>query len=163
MDGPLSLAAWLFVPEKVPRAGPPVVIVAVPGGSYSKAYFHMEVLGHPGYSFAEHMACRGYPVLALDHLGIGDSTRPADGDAVRLAVMAAANVEAVRQMREAIAHGTLSSRLPPLPDARFAGVGHSMGGCITIMQQANHRSYDAVAILGWTNQHLYLRGPEAEQ
>jgi pimeloyl-ACP methyl ester carboxylesterase len=31
-----------------------------------------------------------------------------------------------------------------------AGIGQSMGGCLLTVQQANHRSFDAVAFLGWS-------------
>ncbi|MEA3149202.1 MAG: hypothetical protein QOD56_141, partial [Gammaproteobacteria bacterium] len=34
------------------------------------------------------------------------------------------------------------------------GVGHSMGGLVIVLQQAQHRSYDAIALLGFSTRGL---------
>jgi pimeloyl-ACP methyl ester carboxylesterase len=47
--------------------------------------------------------------------------------------------------------GRSRSRFPGLP---LVGVGHSMGGCLAVMQQAEHGSFDAVATLGYGFQPL---------
>jgi pimeloyl-ACP methyl ester carboxylesterase len=74
-------------------------------------------------------------------LGTGVSTRP-DRE-VDFALQASAADAAVAQLP-----GTIGLEAP------FVGVGHSMGGYVTMFQQAGHRSYAAVAILGTTNQHV---------
>lgn len=138
--GPTTIAAWQFRP---PESTPPrALLLAIPGGTYAKDYWHVAIDGHPGYSFAEYVAAQGYLVVAVDNLGTGESTRPPDGDAVGLAEMSGANAAVVR---------TLRSRLPTLP---VVGVGHSMGGCLAVRQQAEHRSFDAVAVLGYGYQPL---------
>src|SRR5215469_16267266 len=80
LSEPLSIAAWVFAPAS-PAETRPVVLVCLPGMSYTKAYYHLEVPGFPldAYSFAVHMVKRGFLVVALDHLGVGESTQPADG------------------------------------------------------------------------------------
>jgi len=72
LDGPHRVVTWVFAPFE-PAARVPL-LVCLPGGSYTKAYWHLEVPGHPGYSFAEHMARRGMLVVAVDHLGTGESS-----------------------------------------------------------------------------------------
>lgn len=51
-------------------------LVCLPGGTYDKRYWHLEIERHPGYSFGEHLARAGYIVIAVDHLAVGDSTDP---------------------------------------------------------------------------------------
>jgi len=132
--------------------GPPrAVLVCWPGGSYSRVYWDMQIPGHPGYSFAEHMTGRGFLVVAVDPLGVGSSSRPADVDAVTLETMAAAAAEFVRQLRRRLAAGELDDRVAPVNDVPVVGVGHSLGGCLTIVEQALHGSYEAVANLGFTH------------
>jgi pimeloyl-ACP methyl ester carboxylesterase len=141
------LAADVHVPDGRPRA----VLICWPGGSYGRAYWDMHVPGHAGYSFAEHMSARGFLVIAADHLGVGGSSRPGDVDRVTLETMAAANAAFVGEVRRRLEAGGLDEGLPALPDVPVAGVGHSLGGCICVVTQALHGSYDAVANLGFTH------------
>jgi hypothetical protein len=133
LPGSLSVASWVFEPT---AATPRGVLLAVPGGSYGKSYWHLPVPGYAGYSFAEFMTRAGYVVVAVDSLGTGDSSRPADGNAVNLDVIAEANDAVARQLRQSYAGLTL------------VGVGHSMGAGSSIVAQALHRSFDALALLG---------------
>lgn len=143
-DGSLSQAAWIFAPEDPATAH--AVLVCLAGGTYDKHYWHLEVPDHPGYSFAEHLAERGYVVVAVDHLGVGDSS-DVDGPA-GLEVLALGDAEVVRQIRARVLEGTLVDGLPAgsLP---VVGVGHSMGACLTTMVQAIAGCYDAVVLLGY--------------
>jgi len=151
---PCVFAAWLFAPPVIDRARPPPLVVMLPGGTYTKAYHHLVVPGRRGYSAAQYFARRGAVVVALDHLGTGESTRPRDGGRVSLEVMAAANASCVAILRERLARGDLSAGLPPLPDAFTVGCGHSLGGYLAQVQQADFGGYDAVAILGATCQAM---------
>jgi pimeloyl-ACP methyl ester carboxylesterase len=146
-----TLSATVHVPSPEHDVPPRAVLVCWPGGSYSRAYWDMHIPGHPGYSFAEHMTDRGFVVIAVDPLGVGSSSRPADVDAVNLETMAAAAAEFVRQLRTLMAVGDLDSRLAPLEDVPLVAVGHSLGGCLAIVEQAAHGSYDAVVNLGFTH------------
>ncbi len=146
-----TLSATVHVPSPEHGGPPRAVLVCWPGGSYSRAYWDMHVPGHPGYSFAEHMSDRGFLVIAVDPLGVGSSSRPADVGAVTLETMGAAAAEFVRQLRTLLAAGRLDSRLAPLEDVPFVAVGHSLGGCLAIVEQALHGSYDAVVNLGFTH------------
>jgi hypothetical protein len=149
-DEPSFLAASVHLPDP-DREPPRAVLICWPGGSYARAYWDMHVPGHRGYSFAEHMTARGFVVVAADHLGVGASSRPADGDRVNFETMGAAAASFVAQLREMAAGGSAELGGRPLPALPIIGVGHSLGACLTVVTQARHRCYDAVALLGFTH------------
>jgi pimeloyl-ACP methyl ester carboxylesterase len=127
------------------------VLVCWPGGSYSRAYWDFRLAGHDGYSFAEHMTARGFTVVAVDPLGVGESSRPEDVDLVTLETMTDAATAAVRQLRE---------RLAP-EGVPVIAIGHSLGGCLSLVEQARHGSYEAVANLGFTHGAKPIHSPES--
>ena len=90
-------------------------------------------------------------VLAADHLGVGASSKPADGDRVNFETMSAAAASFVAQVRRMLADGSPELGGRPLPSVPIIGVGHSLGACLTVVHQARHRCYDAVALLGFTH------------
>ena len=145
VSGGLEQAAWIFAPEQ-PNAVR-AALVCLAGGTYDKRYWHMEIAGHPGYSFAEHMATLGYLVVALDHLGVGESSDPA-GSSVGLELLVAGDCEVVDQIANRLRTGDLADGVGPL-GAPIVGIGHSMGACITTMVQARQRPYGSVALLGY--------------
>ena len=141
------LAATVHLPAGSPRG----LLVCWPGGSYGRAYWDMQIPDHPGYSFADHLTAQGFAVLAADHLGVGASSRPADGDRVDFESAAAAAAAFVSQVRELAAAGAPELGGTPLSGLPIVGVGHSLGACLTTVAQARHRCYDAVALLGFTH------------
>jgi Serine aminopeptidase, S33 len=149
-DEPTHLAASVHVPD-LAVAAPRAVLICWPGGSYARAYWDMHIAGYSGYSFAEHMTAQGFVVLAADHLGVGASSKPADGDKVGFETMSAAAASFVDQVRALLAEGSPEFGAPPLPGIPIIGVGHSLGACLTVVTQARHRCYDAVALLGFTH------------
>jgi alpha-beta hydrolase superfamily lysophospholipase len=144
-DEPLRQEAWIFLPERPTDAH--AVLVCLAGGTYDKHYWHIDIDGHSGYSFGEHLAGSGFVVIAVDHLGIGDSTDPTASGPLGLELLAKGDAEVARQIRERLRRGDLHQDLPTsLP---VVGVGHSMGACLTTMVQATARPYDAVVLLGY--------------
>jgi pimeloyl-ACP methyl ester carboxylesterase len=135
---PCSIASWIFEPPAPARA----LLFAIPGGTYTKAYWHLEIPGRSGYSFAERMVEAGFGVAAVDNFRTGASTRPPSGDDAGLVPMADANAAVAAQLR---------SRFPRAP---MIGLGHSMGAALAVMQQARSRSFDCLAILGYGYQPL---------
>jgi pimeloyl-ACP methyl ester carboxylesterase len=113
-----------------------VVLVGVPGGTSNRRYFD---LAPPdgGYSFAAHATARGHTFVAFDNLGTGASSQP-DAE-VGLAMQGDALAAAL-------------GAVPECAGQRLVAVAHSMGGYSTLLQQAAHRTFDAVAICGTTNQ-----------
>jgi pimeloyl-ACP methyl ester carboxylesterase len=142
------VAGSVFLPPAGPRPnGRTVVLVCLPGGTYTRAYWDLTVPGRAGYSFAEDMAARGHVVAALDNPGTGASHRPPNGADVTIELWGRAAAEVARQLRD---------RLRPDygDDLVVVGVGHSMGGYAVIAQQAAGGDFDALAILGTSNQPM---------
>jgi pimeloyl-ACP methyl ester carboxylesterase len=149
-DKPAHLAASVHLPD-LAAAAPRAVLICWPGGSYARAYWDMRISGHPGYSFAEHMTAQGFVVIAADHLGVGASSKPDDGDRVDFDTMSAGAASFVEQVRALLAEGSPELCGTPLAEIPIIGVGHSLGACVTVVTQARHRCYDAVALLGFTH------------
>lgn len=147
LDGPQHIAGWVFTPDHVSERAP--VLFCLPGGTYTKAYWHLEVPGYPGYSFAEHFAANGLLVVAIDHLGTGESTPCRAAVALTPEVVAQANAAALSQVIERVREGRLCRGLEPLEPGPIVGVGHSMGAMLAVFQQSLHGSFDAVAALGY--------------
>ena len=146
-DERISLAATVHLPGTTPRAA----LLCWAGGSYGRAYWDMHVPGHEGYSCAEHLAARGFLVIAADHLGVGASSKPLDGDRVNFESVSDAAAAFVDRLRRLLAEGAPELGGTPLPGLPIVGVGHSLGACLVAVTQARHGSYDAVALLGFTH------------
>jgi pimeloyl-ACP methyl ester carboxylesterase len=157
IEGEHAIAAWLFVPETL---GPsPTILFCEHGGSgVTKHYWHLDVPGHPGYSFAEHFADRGFIVVATDDLGAGESSRPADSWSLTSYEVAQANRSVALQVRDRLAAGELEG-LDAVADPLLVGLSHGRGGMMRIREQAHFGTYDALAIMGYPNQQQSL--PEA--
>jgi len=144
----LCVTATVIAPEADDLPDQPVVVIAIPGGTYHRRYWDLHPPGRHGYSNAEYFAERGVIFVASDYLGGGDSSRPDDGDFIGLEVQADAAHAVLQHVRAAVAAGSLTDRLPPIPAATFVGVGQSLGGFITMIQQGKYADFSAVAILG---------------
>ncbi len=142
----LTQAAWAFLPDR--PADAPAVLLCLAGGTYDKHYWHIDIGGHPGYSFGQHLADAGFIVVAVDHLGVGASSDPVASGPLGLRLLAVGDAEVARQVRDRLSRGTLLDGVPPI-DAPLVGVGHSMGACLTTMVQAMAHPYDAVVLLGY--------------
>ena len=147
-----ELAASLFVPF-VPLTDPLVMIVATPGGSLSRELFDVRLGAGDDFSLARDLASRGIVVVTLDHLGTGGSSKPEDGDLVDLSLMSQANAHAARDLRLRASSGCLNEMLPS-SDVVMVGLGHSLGGFSTILQQGRYACYEAVCILGASLQFI---------
>lgn len=136
---PASLAATYYpARDAVDTAA---LLVCLPGGTYSRDYWDLNIPGHHGYSFAGFATENGYAVVTIDPLGTGESSQPT-GD-FGFSDIAAALARAV-------------SALPDITGihARPVAVAHSLGGYLAITQQALFPSYAGLAVLGCTNQHV---------
>ena len=154
LPGAHEIAASLVAPAGFGESGPATLLFCLPGGSLSRRYWDLEVDGDRRFSFAEFMAARGFATLAIDHLGIGDSSRPADGAAPDLRGFARANQAALAQALERLRSGDSDAGLPPPAELRSIGVGHSMGSCLTVVQQAEHAPHRALVLLSFTTRGL---------
>jgi pimeloyl-ACP methyl ester carboxylesterase len=149
VGGEQRLRGFVSVPQDLDRqSGPAVVFCCLPGGSCTTPYFDLEVPGLDGYSMADHLTGEGFVVMALDHLGVGASSPVEDLCAVTPAIAAAANHCAFSQALSHLRAGSLVPGLSGLQSVFAIGLGHSMGGMLTMVQQANHQTYQAVVNLG---------------
>lgn len=147
------IALTAFLPDTRSVSG--CVVFASPGGGYGRGYYDMHFDGYQGYSQAEHHVTRGHVVIAYDHLGVGDSST--DGLAtMTIEDIAAANHAAVAECAARIRSGTLDAGFPAVPRAACIGIGQSMGGGVSIIMQANHASFDAIGVLGYSAIHTVL-------
>lgn len=147
-EGVLEVAVRVYRPAQAK----PVALVCLAGGNMNSRYFDLvSPEGDESYSFARAMTAQGFIVVALDYLGLGASSKPADGHALTPDLLIRANTQAVGEVLERLRSGALG---PAVPDLRSIGVGHSMGGMMTTLQQAHARQHAALALLGFTTRGL---------
>lgn len=152
-EGPQTLAASVWWPSDPDRA--PAVLVCLAGGNMNRRYYDLRPeTSDLSFSFAGQMTSRGFIVITIDHLGLGGSTRPADGYALTPERIVSANARATAELLSRLREGRLDPDLPALPRLRSVGVGHSMGAMLTVMQQAETRPHDALVLLGFSTRGL---------
>jgi pimeloyl-ACP methyl ester carboxylesterase len=128
------------------KKAPIAILVCFPGGGCSRGYFNLSVAEDASYSFAKTMAAKGFTVVLLDHLGAGESSKPADPMLLDIALLSAVNNAALRQSVE-----LLRRHFPSCP---MIAVGHSMGAMLAVQQQARYLEFDGLALLGFSNKGL---------
>ena len=113
------------------------LLLAIHGANYNHKYWDVPTINGHEYSFARYMADRKYAVLAIDQLGAGESTKPADGDAVTLDQTASGIHQVITRLR---------SGENPVGYAfeKVVTVGHSLGTINAIYEQGTYHDADAV-------------------
>ena len=149
-----QVAASLHLPDTLVPGDPLDLLGCLHGGGYPRSYWDARFDGFPGYSFAEWFTGRGRAVLALDHLGMGESSKPEPESLLSRAKVAAANAHAFADVARRLAAGEWGAAGP----VSVTGIGHSIGGMMIITQAAAHGGMDRVASLGWANQAMVLGG-----
>ena len=95
------------------------LLVCLPGGTYSREYWDLDVPAHRGYSFAESATESGYAVVTLDPEGTGENSKPAcDFDFTDIAAALSCAVSALPRLA--------GDHAPPV------AVAHSLGGYLAI-------------------------------
>jgi pimeloyl-ACP methyl ester carboxylesterase len=138
-DGVEWIAADLIVPDGISAAP---LMVCFPGGGMTRRYFNLPEEQPGEWSMARYLADHfGVAVAVVDHPGVGGSSVPDDPYTLNPRVVAAVD------------HGALSELVAHAMDlfepTRLIGTGHSMGALIVAHAQWHHRSFDAVAFLGF--------------
>lgn len=156
---PATVALTVVLPEPGALADPPVVCFGKPGGGYAKGYYTVDLPG-PGHGAqADWHAARGWVFGAVDHLGVGASTTDHDGGRLDFAAVAAAGHAAEAEVLRRLADGSLLDGYPAVVDPLRLGIGQSMGGSVVIVQQGRHRTYDGIAVLGYSAVHTHPPSP----
>jgi pimeloyl-ACP methyl ester carboxylesterase len=130
--------------------GDPMVCFAKPGAGYSRGYYTTDLPG-PGPGTGAQAAWhaeRGWIFVSVDHLGVGDSSLHGP-DALGFGPVAAASEAAEADVLQKLAAGTLMDGLGKVERPVKIGIGQSMGGCLTVVQQGRFHSYDGVGVLGY--------------
>jgi hypothetical protein len=136
----IHTVASVIAPDRMAASTTVAVCFAFPGGAYSRGYFTFDMPGSSGGGQAGWHAQRGWVFVActLDN-------------------MAAANAATVANVMSSIRRG----ELPPVPadaDIVLIGLGQSLGGCLLVVQQGQHETFDGLALLGVSAVHNDLRG-----
>jgi pimeloyl-ACP methyl ester carboxylesterase len=156
-----QVAATLVFPALDGLSLPPVVCFAKPAGSYSRAYFTCDLPGPGSGAQAQWHAEQGWIFVAVDIVGTGDSSRHPTQD-LTLPVVSEVSARAEEEILLRLANGMIAPDLPPIIQPTRIGIGHSLGGCLTIMQQAHHASYDGIVVLGYGVFHNHPPSPPGE-
>ena len=119
-------------PDGPVAEGAPLV-VALPGGTYTSAYFDI-----PGQSLLDVAETVGVPVIAVDRPGYGGSSPVAAGDAGGSIILANAEVldHLIGELWEA--YGA--------PTDGVVVIGHSIGGAVTTAIAARHPGWPLLGI-----------------
>jgi pimeloyl-ACP methyl ester carboxylesterase len=149
LERPLRVVATVFLPEPDRLVTRQPVVFALPGGGYSRGYYDMHFPGHANYSQAQHLIDRGLALVAIDYLGVGESS-PEVAENVGIEDIAAPNDFAARTISERLRSGTAVAGYPSVDVGARIGIGQSMGGGFTVITAARHHTYDAVAVLGFS-------------
>ncbi|MES0872856.1 alpha/beta hydrolase [Sinimarinibacterium thermocellulolyticum] len=156
----LKIGASVWWPGQVTQVT--TLLLCLPGGNMNRRYFDLRAPdGDDSFSFAAQMSARGFIVAALDHLGLGDSSKPRDGWQLSAEVLVQANIDATAELLARVHQGRLHPDLPALSGLRSIGVGHSMGAMLTILQQHAARQHAAVVLLGFSTRGLPEYAPPA--
>ncbi|WP_321916107.1 hypothetical protein [Paraburkholderia sp. J11-2] len=148
-EGIASIAVTIFLPDVSLLPARPVVMFAFPGSGYSRGYFDLHMPGHSHYSQAEYHCQKGCIFVAVDHLGVGESvvTNP---EALRIEQVVQANHETVQAVLKRLASADVAPGFPRVVKPLCVGAGQSMGGAFVIAMQGRCRTFDAIAVLGYS-------------
>ena len=148
---PLRTRVTVVLPDPGALSDPPIVCFGFPGGGYSRGYFTFDMPGAIGAGGqAGWHAERGWVFVACDHLYVGESDAPSDPSGLTFEVVAAANHATATAVMQLLEAGKVADGFPALTGAVKLGIGQSMGGCFTIIQQGQHATYDGIGILGYS-------------
>jgi hypothetical protein len=153
----VEVALTVHLPDREARPDRPVVCFAKPGGGYSRGYYTVDLPGPAQGSQAAWHADRGWIFVSVDHLGVGESTVIADPERLGYTTVAAGSQAAELAVLERLAEGTLVDGYPAVTDPLRLGIGQSMGGCMTVIQQGRYHCYDGIGVLGYSAVHTSVQ------
>lgn len=156
----VEMAVSIYLPDPALLPERPIAIFACPGGGYSRRYFSMRFAGREGYDEAAWHMARGAIYVAIDHVGVGESTIP-DLSKISFQTLAVTHNACVRRIADELRAGRLAEGFPAVPLLFSVGMGQSMGGGVTILAQGRFATFDAIAPCGVSAIHTVL--PQSDQ
>jgi alpha-beta hydrolase superfamily lysophospholipase len=156
------IALTVTLPDPARLGANPVVCFGKPGGGYSKEYFTIDLPGPARGAQAEWHADRGWIFVSVDHLGVGGSSSHHDGNRLDYTTVATASQAAEQDVLRRLADGSLAEGFPAIIDPLLLGIGQSMGGCLSVIQQGRYHCYDGIGVLGYGAIHTHPPAPPGE-
>ena len=130
-----EMRAACYAPDKNPSH---ILFMCLPGGGVTRELFDLGTFDNFDYSFISRMTALGHTVLTMDHPGTG--TNPLPDKHPFLMPRDAADYEG-------LAFSQFARQIDAM-DLQWIGVGHSMGGMLTILNQARHAPYAGICLFG---------------
>lgn len=138
-DGsPAEVAGYLYYKGSFHNR---TLLLAIHGANYNHKYWDVPNINGHEYSFARYMAEQKYAVLAIDQLGTGESTKPADGDFVTLEQTASAIHQVIARLRS-------GENGVGYAFEKVVTVSHSLGSINAVYEQGTYQDADAVITTG---------------
>ncbi|MCU1368708.1 MAG: hypothetical protein JWN39_4347 [Ilumatobacteraceae bacterium] len=156
-----TIKVTVHLPTAELLASPPIVCFAKPGAGFSRGYFTTDLPGPASGAQADWHAARGWIFVSVDHLGVGGSSSH-EADHLDYTTLSAASDAAEREVLRQLAEGTLHDDTAAIDVPIVLGIGQSMGGCLTIVQQAHHHTYHGIGILGFSVLHTQSPMPPGQ-
>jgi alpha-beta hydrolase superfamily lysophospholipase len=151
---PAHVTLTVHLPHPVRLASPAVVCFAKPGGGYSRGYYTCDLPGPAKGAEAIWHADRGWIFVSVDHLGVGESSLH-DAPKLDYTTVAAGSQAAEQEILRRLTEGSLVNGFPPVVNPIKIGIGQSMGGCMTVIQQGRYHCYDGIGVLGYSAIHTH--------
>jgi len=127
--------AYLHQPDKL---GDGALFFCLPGGGVTKDLFDLGTFDGFDYSFVSRMTAQGHTLVTMDHPGTGTNPLPSDHKFLMPRTAAQYEIQALEKFVNQVGH----------TNRPMIGIGHSMGGMLTILMQGGHRPFDAICLFG---------------
>lgn len=155
---PARVAATVVLPDPALLPERPILCFAKPGGGYSRGYYTADLPGPAHGAQADWHAARGWIFVAMDLIGTGGSSRHA-AERLNFATVVRTALAAEEEILLRLANGMVAAGFPPVHQPVRIGIGQSMGGGLTLIQQGRHHCYDGVVTLGYSAVHSHPPSP----
>lgn len=131
----LALNANYYEPD-TPATGS--TFFCLPGGGVTTDLFDLGSFDGFDYSFVSRMTELGHRLITMDHPGTGTNPLPKTHSFLKPRDAADYEAHALEQFL----------KITDLTGSPAIGVGHSMGGMMTILTQGRHSPFDAICLFG---------------
>lgn len=133
-------------PDAAARLSRDIWFFCMHGATVDWRYWCTRVEGYgDAYDSSAFFARRGIGTVAIDVFTVGESAYDGDARDITWEDLADAHHQAVTQLRERLAGGTLVPGLEPQESPAVLGIGHSNGVPLAVIQQSLFGDFEAIA------------------